>query len=393
MKIENFIDFEQFLSEEEKQIKNATRDFVEKKLLPVIKECHREGRFPKELIPEMANLGFLGAPYFEYGLPGLNPKEYGVLLLELERGDSGIRSFVSVTNSLVMYPILKFGSKEQKDYYIPKIAKGEIIGCYGLTEPDFGSNPAGMRTNLKKKNGKYFLNGSKAWITNGTIADLAVVWARDEEGKVRGVLVEKGMKGFEAREIKGKFSLRASDTAELFFEDVEIKEDKILPYTSSIKHALMCLNEARFGIAWGAIGSALETSEYALKYSIERKQFKEKPIATHQIIQEKLAYMVTEIFKAFSLMLCLSKLKEEGKLKHFQISLAKRNNVNIARECARLAREILGAQGIVDEHPVIRHMLNMESVYTYEGTNDIHTLIIGEALTGFRAYNPPMEDL
>lgn len=392
MEIEKFVDFEFFLSEEEIQIKNQARKFVEERFIPIINDYHREGKFPLQIVPEMAQLGFLGAPFSEYGLPGLSPTEYGLLMLELERGDSGLRSFISVTNSLVMFPILKWGSKEQKDFYIPKLASGEIIGCYGLTEPDFGSNPAGMRTNLKKKNGKYLLNGSKAWITNGTIADLAVVWAKDEKGKVRGVIVEKGMKGFEAKEIKGKFSLRASDTALLFFEDVEIPEEKILPETDSLKHPLSCLNEARFGIAWGAIGSALATSEYALNYSKERKQFKEKPIATHQIVQEKLAYMVTEISKAYSLMLHLSRLKEKGLLKHYQVSLVKRNNVNIARECARLSREILGAQGIVDEHPVIRHMLNMESVYTYEGTNDIHTLVIGEYLTGFRSYNPPEED-
>lgn len=392
MKMENFVDFEYFLSEEEKQIKKMGEKFAIEKILPVINKYHREGKFPKEIISDMAELGFLGAPFSEYNLPSLSSTEYGLLMLELERGDSGIRSFVSVTNSLVMFPILKWGSKEQKDYFIPKLSRGEIIGSYGLTEPDFGSNPSGMRTNLKKKNGKYYLNGSKAWITNGTISDISVVWAKDEKGNVRGVLVEKGMRGFEAREIKGKFSLRASDTAELFFEDVEIGDENILPETNSLKHPLSCLNEARFGIAWGAIGSALATSEYALNYSKERKQFKNKPIATHQIVQEKLCYMATEISKAFSLMLHLSKLKEKGLLKHYQVSLVKRNNVNIARECARISREILGAQGIVDEHPVIRHMLNMESVYTYEGTNDIHTLVVGEYLTGMRAYNPPEED-
>lgn len=392
MKIEDFIDFENFLSEEEKQIKKETRRFVEERFLPLIQDHHRQGKFPLEIVPEMANLGFLGAPFSDFGLAGLSPTEYGLIMLELERGDSALRSFISVTNSLVIYPILNWGSKNQRDFYIPKLARGEIIGCYGLTEPDFGSNPSGMRTNLKNKNGKFILNGSKAWITNGTIADISVVWAKDEEGKVRGVIVEKGMDGFEAREIKGKFSLRASDTAELFFEDVEIPEDNILPGTDSLKHPLSCLNEARFGIAWGAIGSALATSEYALNYSKERKQFKGKPIATHQMVQEKLVWMATEITKAFSIMLHLSKLKSKGLLKHYQVSLVKRNNVNMARECARLSREILGAQGIVDEHPVIRHMLNMESVYTYEGTNDIHTLVVGEYLTGFRAYNPPEED-
>jgi glutaryl-CoA dehydrogenase len=389
MKIESFIDFEFFLKDEEKQIKELARSFVEKEFLPIISEYHREGKFPVQIVSKLAELGFLGAPFSEYNLAGLSPTEYGLLMLELERGDSGLRSFVSVQNSLVMYPILKWGSKEQKDFYIPKLAKGEIIGFYGLTEPDFGSNPAGMRTKLTKRNGKYYLNGSKLWITNGTIGNLGVIWAKDEEENIKGVIVEKGMAGFEAREIKGKFSLRASDTAELFFEDVLIDEDHILPETNSLKHPLSCLNEARFGIAWGSIGSALATSEYALNYSKERKQFKNKPIGTHQIIQEKLVYMVTEISKAFSLMLHLSKLKEKGLLKHYQVSLAKRNNVNIARECARLSREILGAQGIVDEHPVIRHMLNLESVYTYEGTNDIHTLVVGEYLTGFRAYNPP----
>lgn len=390
--IENFIDFEFFLSEEEKQIKELAKSFVEKEFLPIVNEYHREGKFPIQIVPKLAELGFLGAPFAEYNLAGLSPTEYGLLMLELERGDSGLRSFVSVQNSLVMFPILKWGSKEQKDFYIPKLAKGELIGFYGLTEPDFGSNPGGMRTRLIKKNGKYYLNGSKLWITNGTIGNLGVIWAKDEKENIKGILVEKGMPGFEAREIKGKFSLRASDTAELFFEDVLIDEDHILPETNSLKHPLSCLNEARFGIAWGSIGSALATSEYALNYSRERKQFKNKPIATHQIIQEKLCFMATEISKAFSLMLHLSKLKEKGLLKHYQVSLVKRNNVNIARECARISREILGAQGIVDEHPVIRHMLNLESVYTYEGTNDIHTLVVGEYLTGFRAYNPPEED-
>lgn len=392
MNIEKFIDFEFFLKEEEIQIKEMAKKFVNEKFLPIVNECHRAGKFPLEIINNMAELGFFGAPFSDFNLPNLSPTEYGLLMLELERGDSGLRSFVSVQNSLVMFPILKWGSKEQKEIFIPKLASGELIGCYGLTEPDFGSNPAGMRTNLKKTKDGYFLNGSKAWITNGTIADIAVVWARDEEKNIRGVIVEKGMKGFVSKEIKGKFSLRASDTAELFFEDVFIDEEHILPEANSLRHPLSCLNEARFGIAWGAIGSALATSEYALNYAKERKQFKDKPIATHQIIQEKLVFMATEISKAFSLMLHLSKLKEKGILKHYQVSLAKRNNVNIARECARLSREILGAQGIVDEHPVIRHMLNLESVYTYEGTNDIHTLVVGEYLTGFRAYNPPQED-
>ncbi len=392
MGMEDFINFEFFLSNEELQIKENTRKFVEEKFLPLIKDAHRNGYFPKEIVKDLGEMGFLGAPFKSFNLPGLSPLEYGLVMLELERGDSGLRSFVSVQNSLVMYPILNLGSDAQKNYYIPKLARGEIIGCYGLTEPNFGSNPGGMRSYLKKEKGGYLLNGAKSWITNGSISDISIVWAKDEEGKVRAVIVEKGMKGFESREIKGKFSLRASDTGELFFEDVYIDEDHILPETNSLKHPLSCLNEARYGIAWGAIGSALFTSEYALNYAKERIQFKGKPIASHQIIQEKLAYMVTEISKAFSLMIHLSKLKENNLLKYWQVSLAKRNNVYIARECARLAREILGAQGIVDEHPIIRHMLNLESVYTYEGTHDIHTLVIGEHLTSIKAYNPPEED-
>lgn len=390
--MENYIDFKHLLTDEELMVQDGIRTFVEREFLPVVTEHHRAGTFPMQLVPRMAELGVFGASIKEYDLPGLSAVPYGLIMLELERGDSGLRSFASVQNSLVMFPIMSWGSKEQKDRWIPALASGKAIGCYGLTEPDFGSNPGGMRTRLKTKGAGFVLNGAKAWITNGSQANVAVVWAKDDDGIVRGVLVEKGMSGFEARAYKGKFSLRASDTSELFFQDVAISPENILPGTSALKHPLMCLNEARFGIAWGAIGAALAVAEHALEYTKSRVQFGGKPIAAHQIVQEKLAWMVTEIAKAQLLMWHLSKLKDAGKLHFSQVSLAKRNNVWMARECARLARELLGAAGIVDDHPVIRHMMNLEAVFTYEGTHDIHGLVIGQQLTGIPSYNPPSED-
>jgi len=308
---------------------------------------------------------------------------------ELERGDSGLRSFVSVQSGLVMYPIYTYGSKAQKDEWIPKLASGEAIGCFGLTEPDFGSNPGGMRTHARKDGDSWVLNGAKAWITNGSIADIAVVWAK-AEGAIRGFLVEKGTPGFSTAYHMGKFSLRASVTSQLFFEDCRIPAENLLPETNGLKYPLSCLTQARYGIAWGAIGSAMATYNTALQYAKSRIQFGGQPIASHQLVQNKLAWMITEITKGQLLVLQTGRLKDQGKLKPHHVSMAKMNNVNIAFETARMARDILGANGISDEYPVIRHMLNLESVKTYEGTHDIHNLIIGEAVTGIAAYNPPM---
>ncbi len=384
----DLLELDVLLSEEERMVRDTVRAFVDDKVLPIIEECHRDGRAPLELVPEMGALNLFGASISEYGLPGLGGVAYGLIMQELERGDSGLRSFVSVQSSLVMYPIYAFGSQEQKDRWIPPMATGEAIGCFGLTEPDFGSNPGGMRTYAKKDGDGWVLNGSKQWITNGTLADVAVVWAKTDDG-VRGFLVEKGTPGFTSSDQHGKFSLRASTTSELGFHDCRIPGDAILPKTTGLKNALMCLNQARYGIAWGGIGSAMETYNAALQYAKERVQFAGQPIACHQLVQEKLVWMVSEITKGQMLNLQLARLKDAGRLKPHHISLGKRNNVWVARECAKLAREILGANGIVDDYPVIRHMLNIESVYTYEGTHDIHGLIIGEAITGIPAFNPP----
>ncbi len=387
----DFMDIDTLLTEEERMVRDTVRAFVDDKVKPIIEECHRDGRTPLELVPEMGALNLFGASISEYGLPGLGGVAYGLIMQELERGDSGLRSFVSVQSSLVMYPIYAFGSKEQKDKWIPRLATGEAIGCFGLTEPDFGSNPGGMRTTAKKVGDEWVLNGSKQWITNGTLADVAVVWAQTDDG-IRGFLVEKGTPGFTSSDQHGKFSLRASTTSELGFHDCRIPADAILPETTGLKNALMCLNQARYGIAWGGIGSAMETYYTALQYAKERVQFNGQPIASHQLVQEKLAWMVTEISKGQLLSVQMGRLKDANRLKHFHISMGKRNNVWVARECAKLAREILGANGIVDDYPVIRHMLNIESVYTYEGTHDIHGLIIGEAVTGIPSFNAPIRE-
>ncbi|HJX28803.1 MAG TPA: acyl-CoA dehydrogenase family protein [Thermoanaerobaculia bacterium] len=387
----DLLELDALLSDEERLVRDTVRAFVDDKVKPIIEECHRDARTPLELVPEMGALNLFGASLSEYGLPGLGGVAYGLIMQELERGDSGLRSFVSVQSSLVMYPIYTFGSQEQKDRWIPCLASGEAIGCFGLTEPDFGSNPGGMRTTARKVGDDWVLNGSKQWITNGTLADVAVVWAKTDEG-IRGFVVEKGTPGFTSSDQHGKFSLRASTTAELGFHDCRIPGDAILPKTTGLKNALMCLNQARYGIAWGGVGSAMETFHTALQYAKERVQFHGQPIGAHQLVQEKLAWMATEITKGQLLCLQLGKLKDQGRLKPFHISMGKRNNVWLARECARIAREVLGANGIVDDYPVIRHMLNIESVYTYEGTHDIHGLIIGEALTGIPAYNPPIRD-
>jgi len=386
----DFLDLDSLLSEEDKLIRETVRSFVDEKVKPIIEECHREARFPFDLVPEMGRLGLFGASFTDYGLPGLKSVAYGLIMQELERGDSGLRSCVSVQSALVMYPIYTFGSTAQRDRWIPPLAAGKAIGCFGLTEPDFGSNPSGMRTTAHRDGNEWVLNGAKQWITNGSKADVAVVWARTEEG-IRGFLVEKGTPGFTARDQEGKFSLRASTTSELGFVDCRIPIDGLLPKTEGLKNALMCLNQARYGIAWGVLGSAMETYHTALEYSKERIQFGGRPIAAHQLVQEKLVWMLSEITKAQIMTYHCGQLKDQGKLKHYHVSLIKRNNVWVARECARLAREILGANGIVDDYPVIRHMLNIESVYTYEGTHDIHGLVIGQAITGIPAFNPPME--
>jgi glutaryl-CoA dehydrogenase len=384
----DFMDFDALLTDEQRLIRDTVREFVDDMVKPIIEECHRDGRTPIELVPVMGRLNLFGASISEYGLPGLDAVAYGLIMQELERGDSGLRSFVSVQSSLVMYPIYAFGSKEQKDRWIPPMATGEAIGCFGLTEPDFGSNPGGMLTTARRHGDGWVLNGSKQWITNGTLADVAVVWAQTDEG-IRGFLVEKGTPGYTSSDQHGKFSLRASTTSELGFVNCYIPADAILPGTTGLKNALMCLSQARYGIAWGGLGAAMECYYTALEYAKQRIQFNGQPIACHQLIQEKLAWMISEITKGQFLALQMGRLKDAGKIKPHHISMGKRNNVWVARECAKLAREVLGANGIVDDFPVIRHMLNIESVYTYEGTHDIHGLIIGEAVTGIPAYNAP----
>jgi glutaryl-CoA dehydrogenase len=374
------------LSDEERMIRDSVREWVSERIMPSIEDWAWECRFPTELIPEMAELDLLGAPYGEYDLPGLNAVAYGLINQELERADSGLRSFVSVQTSLVMFPILQWGSQQQKDRWIPALGSGRAVGCFGLTEPDFGSNPGGMRTRAVRDGNSWILNGEKAWITNGGIADVAVVWARTDEG-VRGFLVERGTPGFETYEHKGKYSLRVSVTSQLAFSDCRIPADNILPGTSGLKNALMCLNQARYGIAWGALGSAMATFSAALDYSTTRVQFSGKPIAGHQITQVKLAEMYSEIVKGQLVALQLGRMKDAGALRHEAVSLAKRNNVAVARDCAKTAREIHGANGIVNEYPIMRHLMNIETVYTYEGTHDIHTLVLGNYLTGIPAFD------
>ena len=383
----DFIDLSSLLSEDEIQVQQMTRQFVDDEVLPIITKHHANATTPVELFPKMAKLGFFGATFpEEYGCAGLNNISYGLLMQELERGDSALRSTASVQSGLVMYPIFEFGSEEQKKKWLPKLASGQAIGCFGLTEPDFGSNPSGMITRVKKKKENWILNGNKMWITNGTIADIAIVWAKDESGEILGFIVEKGMKGFLAPEMKGKFSLRASCTSELNFQDVEIPESNRLPKAKGLKSTLKCLTQARYGIAWGALGAAMACYECALDYAKSRIQF-DKPIASFQLTQKKLAEMVTEISKGQLLALQVGRLKDQNKLKHAQISMAKMNNVAVARKIASTAREILGANGILDEYPVIRHLMNIESVYTYEGTHDIHILILGHEVTGIPAYS------
>ncbi|HUQ49185.1 MAG TPA: acyl-CoA dehydrogenase family protein [Terriglobales bacterium] len=384
----DFIELDSLLSDDERLVRDNIRKFVEENIIPIIETCNREGRFPKELIPQMGELGFFGANLKGYGCAGMSNVEYGLVTQELERGDSGLRSFVSVQSALVMYPIYAFGSDAQKDKWLPAMAKGEKIGCFGLTEPDFGSNPGGMRTRAKKSGDGYILNGEKMWITSGSIADVAVVWAKveNEDNKVRGFLVETDRPGFKADDVHGKWSLRASVTSGLSLQDVKIPAENLLPKSGGLKSPLMCLNQARYGIGWGAIGAAMACYDTALQYAKFRKQFRDQPIASHQLIQEKLVWMVTEITKAQLLAVQVGRLKDAEKVQHQHISMLKKNNVWMALECARLARDILGANGIADDYPIMRHMMNLESVKTYEGTHDIHTLIIGSNLTGIDAF-------
>ncbi|HSN68545.1 MAG TPA: acyl-CoA dehydrogenase family protein [Thermoanaerobaculia bacterium] len=385
----DYLDVDSLFTEDQLMVRQTVRDFVDAEVLPIIEDAHRHEKFPRHLVPKMAEMGLFGSTIDEYGLPGLDNIAYGLIMQELERGDSGLRSFVSVQSSLVMFPIYAYGSQEQKDEWIPKLGSGEAIGCFGLTEPDFGSNPGGMRTHARKDGDSWVLNGAKSWITNGSVADIAVVWAKTEDG-IKGFLVEKDTPGFSTAYHMGKFSLRASVTSQLFFEDCRIPSSNLLPKTGSLKHPLSCLSQARYGIAWGALGAAMAVYNTALEYSKQRIQFGGQPIASHQLVQNKLAWMITEITKGQLLALQLGRLKDAGKIRPHHISMGKMNNVHIALECARIARDILGANGISDEYPVIRHMLNLESVKTYEGTHDIHNLVIAEAVTGIAAYNPPM---
>lgn len=386
----DFYDVASLLSEDERAVQATVRQWVDEKLLPVINRHYVEGTFPKELIPEMAQLGFLGANLPEaYGCAGLNNVAYGLIMQELERGDSGIRSFASVQGGLVMYPIFAFGSEEQKQRWLPRLASGELIGCFGLTEPDYGSNPGGMITTARETADGWVLNGAKMWITNGSMAGVAVIWAKTgdvgDPRSIRGFIVPTDTPGFTAKDQKGKLSLRASDTSELVLQDVEVGKDALLPLSKGLKSPLMCLTQARYGIAWGVVGAAMACYDEALRYGKQRVMFG-KPIAGFQLQQQRLAEMLTEITKAQLLVLQLGRMKDKGTMTPEQVSLAKRNNVDMACECAREARRLLGANGILVEYAAMRHLVNLESVYTYEGTHDMHTLILGEHITGLSAF-------
>ena len=382
----DFLGISEHFSEEEIMVQKTANEFVVNEVMPIIDEHFDNNTFPNEIIKKIGEMGFLGPTIPEkYGCSGMSSIAYGLICQELERADSGVRSFASVQGSLVMYPIYAYGSDEQKEFWLPKLATGEKIGCFGLTEPNFGSNPSGMITKAKKTDGGYILNGSKMWITNGTVADIAVVWAKDDDDVVRGFLVEKGTEGFSAPEMHGKLSLKASVTSELVLENVFVKDSALLPNVKGLKGPLGCLNQARYGIGWGALGAAMDVYETALQYSKDRIQF-DKPIASFQLIQEKLVWMFNEITKGQLLALQVGKNKDNNTLKHSQVSMLKRNNVWIARESAKLAREILGANGITNDYPIMRHMMNIESVYTYEGTHEMHTLVLGHEITGISAF-------
>jgi glutaryl-CoA dehydrogenase len=381
----DFFAVDSLLGEQELLVRQTARRFADERVVPLIRDCYREARFPRELIPEMAQLGFLGANLEGYGCAGMSNVDYGLIMQELERADSGLRSFVSVQGALVMYPVLTYGSEEQKQRWLPALQSGRAIGCFGLTEPGFGSNPAGMRTTARREGTCWILNGEKTWITNGTIADVAVVWARTEDG-IRGLLVERGTPGFTTSDIHGKWSMRASVTSSLAFQDCRVPDTALLPEARGLKAPLSCLSQARYGIGWGVLGAAMDCYETARQYTILRKQFDDRPIASHQLVQEKLAWMITEITKAQLLAVHAGRLKDQGKLDPAQISMLKRNNVSMALECARLSRDLLGANGITDEYPIMRHLCNLETVKTYEGTDHIHALVIGERVTGVSAY-------
>jgi glutaryl-CoA dehydrogenase len=384
----DFLHLDSLLSEDELLVRKTARDFVEDNLVPIIEQCFREGRFPRELVKTMGELGFFGATIDGYGCAGMSNVEYGLVMQELERGDSGFRSFVSVQSALVMYPIYTFGSDEQKNTWLPALASGQKLGCFGLTEPEYGSNPGGMKTTARKSGDGYVLNGEKLWITSGHISDVAVIWAKveDEDDRVRGFLVETDRPGFKAYDVHGKWSLRASVTSGLSLQDVHVPEANLMPGTGGLKSPLMCLNQARYGISWGALGAAMSCFDTALQYSKTRKQFHNMPIAGHQLVQEKLVWMANEISKGQLLSLHVGRMKDAKTVGHEHISMAKRNNVWMALECARMARDVLGANGITEDYPIMRHMMNLESVKTYEGTHDIHTLILGHSLTGIGAY-------
>lgn len=382
----DFLEFDSLLSDEEKLARQTARQFVDAEIIPIIEECNREGKFPMQLVPQLGELGFFGSNLTGYGCADMSNVEYGLVMQELERGDSGLRSFVSVQSGLVMYPIHAFGSDAQKDKWLPLLQQGKAIGSFGLTEPQFGSNPGGMLTRAVKKGDSYILNGEKMWITSGSIADVSVVWAKGEDEKVRGFLIEKGTPGFKAWDVHGKWSLRASVTSGLAMSDCKIPAENLLPGVVGMRGPLSCLDQARYGIGWGAIGAAMSCYDTALRYAKERKQFANKPIASHQLVQDKLVWMITEITKGQFLALQVGKLKDQKRVHPSQISMLKMNNVWMALETARRARDVLGANGIVDDYPVMRHMNNLESVFTYEGTNDIHKLIIGERITGVPAY-------
>jgi len=381
----DFLDLDSQFTEEEQMVRDSVRAFVNDKVLPIISDCFQEGRFPTELIPQMGEMGILGSYLKGYGCAGASQTAYGLVCQELERGDSGIRSFVSVQTSLVMFPIHAYGSEEQKEYWLPRLASGEAVGCFGLTEPDYGSDPGGMITRAERTGSGWRLNGSKMWITNGSMADVAVVWAKTDDG-IRGFLVERGTPGYETRKQKGKYSLRASVTSELYFDNCELPEGAILPKSGGLKSPLTCLSSARFGIAWGAVGMAACCYEEALAYASERMVFG-KPVAGHQLQQAKLADMLAEISMGQCLNFRVARMLEAGTGDFSHISLAKREGCRIARRAARVAREMFGANGIMYEYPIARHLANIESVYTYEGTDDIHTLILGQRITGLPAYS------
>ncbi|MCC6292324.1 MAG: acyl-CoA dehydrogenase family protein [Bryobacterales bacterium] len=381
----DYMHIDSLFSEDELLVRRTAREFITREFLPLIRDCYREGRFPTELIPTLGAIGFLGANLEGYGCAGMSNVEYGLAMQELERGDSGLRSFCSVQGSLVMFPIFTFGSEEQKKRWLPEMAAGRKLGCFGLTEPGFGSNPSGMQTRAEADGNDWVLNGEKTWITSGSIADVAVVWARTGDG-IRGFLVEKGTPGFTTSDIHGKLSMRASVTSSLSFADCRVPASAMLPGAKGLRSALACLTQARYGIAWGVLGAAMECFETARQYTIDRKQFDNRPIASHQLVQEKLASMITEITKAQLLAAHAGRLKDQGKLEAAHVSMLKRNNVAIALDAARAARDLLGGNGIIDDYPVFRHMCNLETVKTYEGTDHIHALVIGERVTGIPAY-------